>query len=134
MKDIVKILMVVIITSCSQEKEILITNNSVGNFALNQKLNVSFDKNIFDITTNSEKRITSITVKSEKYKTSEGFGVGSHFKDIKKISKGESEEIKVSKRNVVIGSYGDVITHNNITFLDINKDKIVDFVLIKEYK
>lgn len=131
MKDVVKILIVVIITSCNQEKEILITNNSVGNFVLNQKLNISFDKNIFDITTDSEKRITSITVKSEKYKTSEGFGVGSHFKDIKALSKKEPEEVRLSKGNVVIGSYGDVIIENNITFLDINKDQIVDFVLVK---
>ena len=134
MKDVLKILIAVIITFFNQEKEILITNNSVGNFALNQKLNISFDKKIFDITTDSKKRITSITVKSNKYKTSKGFGVGSHFKDIEALSKEESQEVKISKEDLVIGSYGDVIIENNITFLDTNKDQIVDFVLIKEYQ
>ena len=44
----------------------------------------------------------------------------------------EPEEVTLSKGNTVIGNYGNFMIYNKITFLDINKDGIVDFVLLKK--
>ena len=65
-------------------------------------------------------------------KTIEGFGVGSRFDEIKKKVKNSTmKEIKLSKSRTVIGTIGNSINYKNISFVDTNKDDIVDFVSIQ---
>ena len=131
MKNIISILIIVSIFSCRQGSKQLITNDSMGKYVLNKKLEHQVDKNVFDITLNSDKLIKSIMIKSSDYKTADGFGVGSRINDIKsKFKESVIKELEISKGNTVIGSAGNSITYDGIVFIDSDKDNLIDLVWI----
>ena len=127
---IISALFIIALVSC-KDHDYLITKQNIGKHFLNSPSeNISNDE--FEITVDSNKIVISIMVKSERYKTVDGFGVGSSFKDLKSFYKVSTEkEININKGNTVIGSLGNGITLNNIMFVDNNNDRIVDFVWIQ---
>ena len=119
--------------SCYSQENYLITSNQIGNYKLGQRLELSFDKDIFyDIVIdNDSKRIQSIVVASDLYQTKEGFGVGSKMSNI--LASNNELRIKESKLNkseTVVGSLGNIIIVDGIVFVDSDKDDTVDLIWI----
>lgn len=119
--------------SCYSQENYLITSNQIGNYKLGERLELSFDKDIFyDIVIdNDSKRIQSIVVASDLYQTKEGFGVGSKMSNI--LASNNELRIKESKLNkseTVVGSLGNIIIADGIVFVDSDKDDTVDLIWI----
>ena len=119
--------------SCYSQGNYLITSNQIGNYKLGERLELSFDKDIFyDIVIdNDSKRIQSIVVASDLYQTKEGFGVGSKMSNI--LASNNELRIKESKLNkseTVVGSLGNIIIADGIVFVDSDKDDTVDLIWI----
>ncbi len=128
-----KIIFICVLLLLSCQNEHLITQNSVGKYVIGNQLDTNFDKNTFDIQTNSKGFIKSIIVKSSAYKTADLFGVGSPIDSIKIASKTLKEnEITISKGKKEIGIFGKGIIYKGVTFIDVDNDKIVDFVWIQK--
>ncbi|GFD91591.1 hypothetical protein KUL156_17000 [Alteromonas sp. KUL156] len=74
MKTLMTFFLITLSISCSQNSKI-ITNNNIGNYNLKHILkDKNYNKEIFDITVNADDIITSIIIRSNIYKTQEGFG------------------------------------------------------------
>lgn len=125
------LIVVLLLFSCNQEKN-LITNKRIGKYKLGEQFMNDFDEKIFGITSNSSNRIRSIIVRSNVYKTKEGFGVGSNLNAIQSFYKGTIKKpLTLSKGAVIIGSLGTGIFYDSIIFVDDDKDDLVDFVWIQ---
>ena len=120
-------------TSCNKNQENnTISKSSIDPYKLGQTFkNHEYNKNIFDITTNENNLITTIILKSNKYKTDEGFGIGTGFEQLKKgKKKWIDKKLQLNKGTSIIGLIGDSIIYDNIMFVDSDKDEKVDFVWI----
>lgn len=120
-------------TVCFQDNR-LITNTGVGIFKLGSAQPKSYDNNVFDITSDEHNKIKSIIIKSGKYKTNNGFGVGTKLKVIEIFHKIDEKKLELKKGDVNIGFIGNSITAGNISFIDINEDGITDFVWIQYHQ
>ena len=125
-------ILILILTFSCNKKDKLITNSQIDNFKIGENLSNDFDKNDFEITLDSDNKINSIIVTSENYKTKDNFGVGSDLNDIEKHYGIERNIMNLNKGDVVIGTIGTRITYDNITFIDGNKDNLVDLVMINK--
>jgi hypothetical protein len=126
MKKIISICLLFFILSCS--KKYIITKKRVGNYILDKK-NLETNNSFFTIKVDNNNIIKSIIVTNPKYKTINGFGVGSNIDSIRK--KRKKETLKISKGNTVIGNLGEFTIHNGICFVDNDGDNIIDFVWIQ---
>ncbi len=124
-----------LLISCSDD--MLITSISVGKFKLGNLHNDKDDIEGLDITVDSKNLIKTIIVNSPKYKTKEGFGIGTNINEIENKTKSSAvynDNFEVSKGNNPIINLGRNIVYNEIIFLDENKDDIIDYVIIhKDY-
>lgn len=133
MKKMILILLVILINTSYTQQNKLITNNSIGVFELNKEFPNDYDKEIFDITQDSNNKIKSIIVFSKDYKTKEGFGIGSNIEDIKTFYKSALKKpLSLNKGNIMIGSLGIGVIYKNITFVDDDDDEKIDFVIIQD--
>ncbi|PNQ72756.1 hypothetical protein C1T31_09580 [Hanstruepera neustonica] len=131
MKKSIIVVILLVLLSCNYNDHNIITKTKIGVFKLNDILTNSYDDKDFYIKVDSNNKINTIIVYSNKFKTKDGFGVGSNFEDIKNLKDDDSEEgLSLSKGDVVIGSVGDAVVYDNILFIDNNKDKIVDLVMV----
>lgn len=126
------ILIMSFLLSCNQERNFLIKKDGTQNYKLGRTLK---DKHVnttnIEIYTNTKDIITSILIKTKKYKTNEGFGVGSSFNDLRKGNKkGKIQKSTLSKNNIPIGNLGDFFVYDEIFFIDSNKDEIIDYVFV----
>ncbi|QTD36269.1 hypothetical protein JL193_08825 [Polaribacter batillariae] len=128
---IIKIFCMLLLISCSKQKY-MITSNKIGEFILGNKLDNKYDLKNFDIKTDDNNKITSIICKSKRYKTNDGYGVGTDINLIKKKNDFSESKITLSKESQEIGDFGNVYIYNNIAFIDVNLDSIVDFVWIEK--
>ena len=80
MKKLLYIILILPI-SCT-ESPYLITNKSIGKYQLCNSYKNEYDKNVHEINSDENKLIKSILVKSKKYNTKQGFGVGSNLYNI----------------------------------------------------
>lgn len=111
----------------------MITKNQIGKYILGKKLDNNYDDKIFDIKVNQNNIIISIIYRDKKYKTNEGFGVGTSFDKIKrKAEKSTISNLTISKENTLIGDLGKILIYQNIIFIDNNQDEIVDFIWIEK--
>lgn len=129
MKKIV-FLIGIAIFSCTQ-KNMIITSNNIGMYHLNQQISSEIHKDNFEITLDEESKIRSIITRSNLYKTTEGFGVGTNLLRIEKQSNTQRRELKISKESFQIGSLGQIVTYNDVSFVDENNDSKVDFIWIQ---
>lgn len=120
-------------TTCFQDNRI-ITGERVGEYKLGNIQPKSYDSNILDITIDNHKKISSIIVKSNIYKTVNGFGVGTELKIVKNFHKISEKKLELKKGSINIGAIGNSITIGNISFIDANENGIVDFVWIQNQK
>lgn len=130
-KTIIFIFSILLFSSCNYDKK-MITKTRIGKYALGEKLKTQYDKEKFEIKIDKNNIIVSIMVMDIDYKTKEGFGVGTHFNNIKKYSNDSKErDLVISKDNIKIGSFGNSLVYNNIAFIDNNDDDVVDIVWIE---
>jgi hypothetical protein len=117
--------------ACKQS-ELLISDKGAGNIMINESLKETYDDNIFDIKTDSNNLVVSIMFSTSKLKTKEGLGVGSEMIKIKEVYQENvvENDINMSKGSMNIGSIGDILIVNNISFIDNNNDGIVDLVWV----
>ena len=124
-------IVVILLISCSSNK-LIITPNSVGQLKIGQKI----DSNIYDkgleIQTDDSQFIESIMVKNKKYKTIDSFGVGTQLIEIKKKKHKKINKLKLKKGESEIGILGESIVFNDITFIDLDSDGIVDLVWVQK--
>jgi hypothetical protein len=116
--------------SCKQDNTI-ITSNGVGIYKLGDKLEKEYDKNEFDITLDGTNSIKTIIVTSIRYKTTNGFGVGSELKKIESDYKNlKIEPFSMRKGDVNIGNVGESLRYKNLVFVDATNDGNVDYVMV----
>lgn len=119
--------------SCKDKSYYTITPaKGVGPFLLGEELKLEYDKDELDIfTVDDNKTIKLIAIFSSKYKTTDSFGVGSQLTEIeKKLGVPVTRVIEVKKGTIASAILGKGLIYNDITFLDNNKDNIVDEVLV----
>ncbi|QMU63053.1 MAG: hypothetical protein GKR88_01380 [Flavobacteriaceae bacterium] len=133
-----KIILILIITghysyvnSQNNTEILIIPSKSVGNYILGEKLKHSYNEQELEIKT-QEGIIKEIIVKSSKYRTKDGFGVGTKFKKIKSRMGDTQKELKMSKDNVSIGKVVYGLFYKGIWFIDTNKDNVVDGIWLVE--
>lgn len=133
-RNIKIIILCLIFASCNNEN-ILITNNGIGNLKIGMPLReIKYDKESFEIISNEDNIIKSIVISNPKYKTKNGFGIGSDLKIIsEKLNIPINENLKASKGKIHILDLGKSIFYDNIFFMDSNKDYIVDQVIINGF-
>ena len=127
------IIMIAMITSCKNQDSYLIKSYQAGEYVLGTKLGDQLlDKNEIEIFLDDNENIESIFIKSHKYKTEEGFGVGTNLNDLKtgKFSL-EVSQTNLKKGEVTIGDFGAEFGYNSISFIDADKDEVVDYVLLQ---
>lgn len=131
MKFISFLLIIAIFSLCSKQDNV-ITKNRIGVYCLGEKLEKSdYNLSLFDITVSPNNKITSIITFSSQYKTVEGFGVSSTFKEVKAHYKNISvEKMSLNKGDVNIGTIGESILIAGVLFVDTNHDDAIDFVMI----
>lgn len=102
----------------------------VGNIKLGEKAPSYYNKEDLEITISGKNQlVTEIIIKSDKYKTNEGFGVGSNLDEItSKLGTAVKNSINISKGNISIGSAGKGLLYKGIYFVDMNGDNFVDGV------
>ncbi|WP_422105917.1 hypothetical protein [Winogradskyella sp.] len=125
----VLLMIFIICVSCVEKDDKTITSNGVGSFKLGEKLIEDYDKEVFEIkTSKKENVITTIVIKSDEFKTKEGFGIGSKINDIEQNIGISKKEMGLNKGKTTIGTIGNGLLYKNIWFIDMDKDNIVDVV------
>lgn len=133
MKKIILIIVAISYYSCvkpqNSKEALIIPSKGVGKFILGEKLKYKYNKEELEIKTSSkDNTISEIIVKSDNYRTKDGFGVGSNLKNIK-VKLGDTQtKLQLNKGNIGIGTAGNGLFYNGIWFIDTNKDDVVDGV------
>ena len=121
--------------SCTENNDYIITTKGVGAYILGKKLETTYDKETLNIKVSKEDSIiTDIVVKSTVYKTQEGYGIGTELKKIEPQKGAIKKDLDLKKEKIRVGSMGDSVFYNDMWFIDMDKNGIIDLIWLSHNK